>query len=382
MDGKLGVEFAEANNLLRKKDEQGNNIGGYLDPKKRNIKAIRLRGEESDGLFLKLESLSKFTDITKLKEGDTVTILNGVMICEKYVPQINNYRRTQTSKAKGIPKFKYPYFEEHIDTEQLAYHLREFKAGDLCTITLKMHGTSARTSCTIFEEEKRKTLMRRLFRKPPKIIKGWKNVSGSRRVVLDFNELYPDGYYSENEFRKKWHMEIGPKLHKGEEIFYEIVGYVNEDKFIMPQCKNAKMNDKEFVKKYGEVTKFTYGCEPGQSDVYVYRMTKIDEDGYVVEYPDWYMRIRCQQMGLKCVPKFDEFIYTDEEDLMRRVESYYDGPDPIGKTHIREGVVVRIQNRSKFTAYKIKNFAFKMLEGIIKDNANAPDMEEAEDIQH
>ena len=31
---------------LEKKDENGNNIGGYLDPEKRNIKALKLRGEK------------------------------------------------------------------------------------------------------------------------------------------------------------------------------------------------------------------------------------------------------------------------------------------------------------------------------------------------
>ena len=62
-------------------------------------------------------------------------------------------------------------------------------------------------------------------------------------------------------------------------------------------------------------------------------------------------------------------------------ECYYAGPDPIGKTHVREGVVVRIVNRPKFTAYKHKNFEFKVLEGIIKDTAEAPDMEEAESVQ-
>ena len=67
--------------------------------------------------------------------------------------------------------------------------------------------------------------------------------------------------------------------------------------------------------------------------------------------------------------------------LKRFAECYYDGPDPIGKTHVREGVVVRIVNRPKFTAYKHKNFSFKVLEGIIKDTAEAPDMEEAESVQ-
>jgi hypothetical protein len=60
-------------------------------------------------------------------------------------------------------------------------------------------------------------------------------------------------------------------------------------------------------------------------------------------------------------------------------EKYYDGPDPVGKTHIREGIVVRIVNRPKFTAFKHKNFAFKVIEGIIKDTAEAPDMEEAQE---
>ena len=34
-DGQLSTEFAEENNLLRKKDENGNNIGGYMDSNKR-----------------------------------------------------------------------------------------------------------------------------------------------------------------------------------------------------------------------------------------------------------------------------------------------------------------------------------------------------------
>ena len=67
------------------------------------------------------------------------------------------------------------------------------------------------------------------------------------------------------------------------------------------------------------------------------------------------------------------------EDLMSRVEKYYDGEDPIGGSHIQGGVV-RIDNRPSFTAYKHKNFNFKCLEGIIKDTSDALDMEEAEEL--
>ena len=63
-------------------------------------------------------------------------------------------------------------------------------------------------------------------------------------------------------------------------------------------------------------------------------------------------------------------------------DHYYVGPDPIGKTHVREGVVIRILNRPKFCAYKHKNFAFKCLEGLVKAEETAPDMEEAEEVQN
>lgn len=72
-DGKLGLEFAQKNDLLRRKDENGAPAGGYLDPEKRNIKALKLRGEKSDGLFLPLSCLASFTDIKKLQEGDTIS---------------------------------------------------------------------------------------------------------------------------------------------------------------------------------------------------------------------------------------------------------------------------------------------------------------------
>jgi hypothetical protein len=32
--------------------------------------------------------LASFTDIKKLQEGDTISVLNGITICEKYVPTV------------------------------------------------------------------------------------------------------------------------------------------------------------------------------------------------------------------------------------------------------------------------------------------------------
>ena len=98
-------------------------------------------------------------------------------------------------------------------------------------------------------------------------------------------------------------------------------------------------------------------------------------------------------MGVKCVPVFwkgyipselqivtETSITTPGEYVKAITEQYYDGPDPVGKTHVREGVVVRIVNKPKFYAFKHKNFSFKVLEGIAKDLAAEPDMEEAQDL--
>lgn len=375
VDLRLGKEFSEVNNLLRKKDENGNNIGGFVDPEKRNVKAINLRGEKSDGLFLPLSSLEKFTDISKLKEGDRITVLNGIVICEKYIPKTNSRKQGKNGKIKSKGKartIEFPEFREHIDTEQLAYNLSEFKVGDYCEITLKMHGTSGRTGLTL---KKSKTLLGRI--KERLGIQEYQVVSGTRRVVLDdFN----GGFYGDNAFRKRFHDLLDNKLYRGLTLYYEIVGYINENQLIMPQCDNKKTKDKEFIKQYGDVTKFTYGCEAGKNEMYVYRMTLTTQDDLVFEVPYETMALYCEQIGVKVVPLLEKFMFTTEEDLMDRVNKYLDIPDPIGKTHVDEGVVVRIENRPRFTAFKHKSWAFKVLEGIIKDESNAPDIEEAQEI--
>lgn len=382
VDGQLGIEYATKNNLIRIKNEDGTYSGGYLDSNKRNIVALKLRGEKSDGLIMPLESLKDFTDISKLKVGDQITILNGITICEKYIPRSNQRSRNSVnsnSKQKKIVKDKFPLFMEHKETNQLAYCMGDFKIGDLCYITLKMHGTSQRTAYTIKESLKKQNWFQRLFKIKNETIKSWEYVTGTRRTTLeDFNK--PTGYYGSDSFRKQYHDYFVDKLHKGEEIFYEVLGYTDSGKLIMGECNNEKTKDKEFIKQYGKTTKFTYGCEPNNSVMYVYRMTMTNEDGVTIEYSTELIKQRCEQMGCNFVPQFDRFLFTTEEDLMDRVNSFIDGADPIGKNHIREGVVVRIDSSTTFKAYKSKSFNFKILEGIIKTDAVEADMEESQDL--
>ena len=385
VDGQLDLGFADENNLIRKKDENGNNIGGYMDANKRNITAIKLRGEKSEGLLLPIESLSKYTDITKLKDGDTITVLGGVEICKKYIPRTNRRTRNGNNnhKNKKHNVDVAPLFERHVETEQLAYHLSDFHFSDQIQITLKMHGTSQRTGYLPVLQGYKRTIFDKLFRREGKPIYKYGYVHGTRRTVLD---NFDSGYYGNDSFRKSSAEFFEGKLHKGETVYYEVVGYVNETTPIMPSGNNKKVG-KDFVKQYGDTTTFNYSCGKGQSDFYVYRMTMINEDGDVFEYSPHQIKYRCEQMGCKYVPVFMESFIPNGtivgagEWVKRCAEEYYDGADPIGKNHIREGVVVRIVNRPKFTAYKHKNFNFKLLAGIITNNLKDSQIEEmSEDL--
>ena len=425
VDGQLSPEFCKANDLVRRKDENGNACGGYLDPDKRNIKAMRLRGEKSDGLFLPLTCFADFCKISDLKIGDTIDILNGVEICRKYIPKTKE-RRAHVGGGNKVAKANFaPTFYQHVDTQQLAYNLNAFKAGDIVELTLKMHGTSGRTGYLPLVAH-HQTLWDKIFHRPGREVKEYGYVTGTRRVVLD--SKHDGGFYDDNSFRIAMAQKFEGKLHKGEVVYYEIVGFVNASTPIMASVPNSKISDKEFTKQYGPITVFSYGCDPEgdferlaevtgwsdengdpihsdtsflepRCDVYVYRMTQVNEDGDVVELSPDQVRYRCEQMGVKTVPVFERFIVPDicgemlvdktgevdygvcppGEFVLRKVEQYFDGPDPIGKTHIREGVVARIVNRPTISVYKHKNFSFKVLEGIAKDTADAPDMEEAQD---
>ena len=202
-DLQLSEEYCEQNNLVRKKDDAGNNIGGYMDPNKRNVTTIRLRGEKSAGLYMPLSSVVYTgVNLDELNPGDTISVVNGHPICDKYIPRSNKSNRTDKSgnktRAAKVPIA--PLFKEHADTEQLAYNLSAFKPGDQIEITLKMHGTSQRTGYVPTLKKYKRTIVDRILRRAGTPIYDWGYVSGTRRTVL---ENYDGGYYGSNEFREQ-----------------------------------------------------------------------------------------------------------------------------------------------------------------------------------
>ena len=398
-DLQLSLEFCIANHLCRKLPD-GTADTGYMEVDKRNITAIRLRGERSDGLYLPISCFDYcYNDDASayLKVGDIISEVNGHPICNKYIPRTRKQNNTNGSNVSKTRKHKdpiAPLFKEHIDTAQLAYNLNAFKPGDLIEITRKLHGTSARIGYLPVLKGYKRTLWDKITRKDGKPIYQYDYIDGTRRTLL---VSYDGGFYGSNEFRKHFHEAIEGKLHEGETCYAEITGFTDDGVPIMGSVSNKKTNDKAFIKQYGDMTTFSYGCDPTgvtapKNDFYVYRMTLTTHDGYTVEYSPEYTRYRCEQMGVKFVPvewrgyipehpasENDDTI-TAGEWIMNKAEQYYDGPEPIDPRHVREGVVVRLVDKPSFTAYKHKNFSFRLISGIIVNNSNPVDETVAEEL--
>lgn len=373
-DGQIERWFGDKFKLFRK-NEDGTEQGGYIE-NTRHIRAIKLRGNQSSGVVLPIDKIYLEFGNQGWNDGDKVNIINGKEFCRKYIPVSKN-------KTHGTPKTSYkgrksagiiyPEFSMHADTEQLAYNLDKFKPGDIINLSLKMHGTSSRHMKTYAEYPK--GFWRRLFHMKPKRKEAY--VCGSRRCVVTKNST---GYYGNDAFRFKHHKELESKIESEMEIFGEIVGYYgpNETDTIMPIADNKKLNDKEFLKQFGNKTVFSYGCKPGESELYVYRITA--NNGEKEFTPDE-IKKWCKENGVKHVPYIETFVYTTPENLMARINDYFeDITDPVGKTHVKEGVVVRILNRPRWTAFKAKTYEFRVLEGLIKESNDTPDMEEAQEV--
>ena len=381
----LSERFCEVNNLVRRKDENGNEVGGFLDPDKRNIKAIKLRGQKSDGLYLPITCLTDFCRISDLHEGDRIGVINGEEICRKYLPQQSgsiSYKHKENNKkaCKEVP-----YFYKHVETEQLAYNLDAFHPGDIVQITEKLDGTSGRTGNMQVAHEHR-TIWDRLLHRHGKNKMVYEYVTGTRNVVLVSD--HQGGFYESDDWRYAMSKKFENKLPENMEVFYEIVGFQGPNGCsIMPSVSNSRINDKNFIKTYGDTTTFSYGCknENGYNDeypccqIYVYRIIIVTNNGDTIELSPAQIKYYCEQWGVNYVPEYETFIIPQDctnpgEYVVKKAEQYFDGPSVLDASHIKEGVVLRICNRNNFKVFKHKNFNYKLLrvfavEQLEKNNA-------------
>jgi len=355
----LSEEFARANDLVRRKNEDGTYSGGFFEENRR-VRAQKFRGEVSDAFWIPLESLSSFGDTSKLREGDLLDEFNGTKICQKYFTRATRSRIQGQPKTNAVAKV----FPQHLETEQLRLNLHKIPLGETVYITEKLHGTSGRFGYIPLERPLK--WWERLLQKCGIRIdqKEYGYVNGSRRVVLSQTK----------DFRWQAAKLFEGKLHKNEIVYFEIVGFEG-DAHIMPPHDSNKMKDKEILKKYGPKMEYLYGCPRGSFDVYVYRIAVVNEDGVLYDLPWKDVKRRCEEMAVKHVPELLSWYVNDPEDIRELAEKLGEGSSTLDERHIKEGVCVRVDGSRPYIL-KAKSFCFRVLEGITALDDNYVDTED------
>jgi hypothetical protein len=419
-DGQLSHEFCLANELYARHPETGEKMKGFFD-KNRRVRAQKFRGEKSEAFWTGLESIYKMAGLRDwrkdLPEGKELDEYLGMSLCQKYVTPAT--RRAQANKQQAARR-ELPNFHKHFDTDQLKREIDYIPEGALLYFTEKLHGTSQRSAYLTVESDHKLPWLQRLglwlsripFAPPTQD----EHLLGTRNVVLGRYE--GKSYYGSEGFRYRHHDRIKDKLHLGETVYYEVVGFtgpisgVPEDPFrawdanvapIMPAVSTKALRDHwvsspdqkvaesvkgRFPEMYGDTMWYTYGnweadspAAPramGGSEIYVYRITQQNAQGIVLDLSWEQVKGRCEELGVPHVPELAAHKHHwRTEALMEHAEQLAEGPSTLDRTHIREGVCVRWEKGKKIGILKHKSFEFLVLEGVVKTDENYVDLEES-----
>jgi len=378
-DGMIMKDHLLNNKLYARHPDTGEEMGGYFG-KNGRVRTQKFRGQPSEGFWQPLSAFEWTGDTSQLTKGYQFDTLNGHRICKKYftpatLRAINKEKNARKGKAPGM-KTDRSMLHEHYDTKQVRHYISAIPEGAILYISEKIHGTSGRTGRikSIYPLVGFKRWWNKWF--PMKFESAkWEYVSGTRRVVLDPDVKTDNGYYSGTSFRQKIHKEIESMgLHKGEILYYEIVGFDDKGRPIMPA---HKVEDKKLKKKYSEQMQYTYGCDSPECNIYVYRIAHVNEEGFEIDLPWSRVITRCRQLGLKTVPYLEgPILHTTEEELLEKLNVLANGSSTLDSSHIREGVVVRVEDPDFFECLKYKGFWFCELENIMKNSDEFIDPEE------
>jgi hypothetical protein len=352
------------------------------------VKAIRLRGELSEGFILPAIMLENYiVSVTNVNyeaeegiEFDSVEHEGKTFwINKKYIP-----KNTRTPGAPGSSKSKQPkgldklienQFRFHYDTVLLKKYPNVIKPNDLISITEKVHGTStihARVLCKrelTWKQKIARWLTGHEFDE-------YDYLYSSRTVIKNrhYNKNVTDGFYGVDVWAEADKI-IKPFLQKGMTIYAEIVGFLPNGGYIQKG--------------------YDYGCTMPIGDSYklgehfkvlVYRITMTNVDGVVHEFSAREVQQYCKNIGLDCVteyyygfakdlyPELDPSEHWSENFISKlandkRFYMEMNSPTCINKVP-HEGVVIKSENM-RSEAFKLKCFLFLDKEGKALDKGES-----------
>ena len=403
--GQLAHDFCMANNLYSKDPGTGKEMGGYLEYSRR-IRALKLRGVESNALWMPLSAVYTWLGHKHplFHEGEDIDEVNGRSLCGKYytAATIKMMKSNNPKERKGGRMGK--ALERHYDTPQL--RSARLPTDGRVFITVKKHGTSGRTGQVMVEHDQW-WITKQLNRLPGINIKPRKEsmlVSGTRNCIVDSS---PAGQGEKAKgFRVMIHNLFKGLLDEGEELFYEIVGFEDTGKPIMGTHHIGKIGDSKVEKRLkkavgGDVITYHYGCDrngrlPGRAGfdsapvrfrVHVYRITaqgaELPWEGVCARVAKLRIRMGPNDIDfLTTVPelaKYEQGSWSEaglREACVRLANTETTHSMPLG-----EGVCVRIETDTPdgvvvHKSLKEKSWLFCCLEGIARDKPEFVDREE------
>lgn len=357
----LSHEYTAGNGLYRQSLELNTNRtdAGYLEANRR-VRAIKLRGNISNGLVMPITSLNRTVNNLSYEkafftEGDVFDTLDGAEICRKYVVPVKESAVANKADARNRKAFKRVdeiFLPQHYDTAQWFRESHTLEADDELIITQKLHGTSVRLANTIV---KRKLTKREKFAQKflgANISETYYDyVAGSRKVIKDPKNGKQEHWYGTDVWTKALE-KYKDQIPKGYIVYGELVGYTEGGGAIQAG--------------------HTYECEPGENELYVYRVAIINEDARMIDLSWDQVRMFCKDHGLKNVPElgrdykeqfepesFDEKAFATDM-VYDRMGYAYDSEDtPValspGGTGKDEGIAIRVERSLQPEFFKIKN---------------------------
>lgn len=374
----LAGHLLHDNNLYR--DSALNNtstVKGFFETSGR-VKALKFKGIISTGFVMPLKpclsSLGKLIEIDKLKVGDEFTDINGIEICRKY--RIERQRSEKLSKEsrfnnklKRFNKLVPNQFRFHESTSPLAKNLHQFKKDDIIVITEKWHGTSAVFSNVLVNKEL--SLKERIakFFGVKVVDKVYDNLYSSRSVLKNkyINEEQGLGFYGEDIWSVV-NKELKDKIEQGVTVYGEIVGFLDSGRAIQKNydysCSPHVPDNENGVSVYKTASdKVLY-----QHRFVIYRITYTKPDGSVIEFSWQQIKDYAAKYSLETVPEiyFGVCGITDQEEFLNLlIDEHLEKKCAHCINDVwSEGVIVRIDGRERYHAYKLKSKNF--LEGETK----------------
>lgn len=355
---RLSKDYCFNNNLYKRgEDNIDQTKKGYVEDSGR-VKAVKFRGQVSNCLFMQIDSL-RWTGATieALCVGDSFDELDEKIICEKYIIKTSNpHGPGQTPKSRIESKF----LPEHLDTTNFFKNSHLIDPERQIVVTQKIHGTSIRIGNALVS--RKLNWFEKILKKLGVNIKDteYDYIFGSRKVIKDTNKDQ-NHFYDSDVWTIAGKKLVG-LLPAGYVVYGELIGYAP--------------NNAEIQKHY------SYNTPKGEAELYVYRITSINDQGYVTELSFDQMVEFCSYIGLKTVQevwrgKMKDFVATDFIDK-RFFESGYKNCLWLGNNMdlVDEGVVIRADGLVP-VLLKAKSPKFLELETKMIDSG-AEDLESAQ----